>query len=145
MISLMLFIACLTVAHACTCALQPTVKEAYCKSNVDIVTLARVMSTDNSDTNPGGAWKYVIFHLRTWKGFDKLRNITTSILTTANSESACGLTGLLDDWDYLLTGKFGENGEIKITSCDLYMAWYDVTTEERDLLKDLRDGVEKCE
>ncbi|KIH50461.1 hypothetical protein ANCDUO_19460 [Ancylostoma duodenale] len=79
------------------------------------------------------------------RGFDKLRNITTSILTTANSESACGLTGLPDDWDYLLTGKFGGNGEIKITSCDLYMAWYDVTTEERDLLRDLRDGVEKCE
>ncbi|RCN37027.1 hypothetical protein ANCCAN_17077 [Ancylostoma caninum] len=114
------------------------------EEHFSLVTLARVLSTNNSYTNPGGAWKYEIWHLWTWKGVDKVRNNATSTLTAANSESVCGLTGLLDEWDYLLAGKFAKNGEIEITSCDLYMAWYDVSAEERNLLSDLRDEAEKC-
>ncbi|RCN26398.1 hypothetical protein ANCCAN_27876, partial [Ancylostoma caninum] len=115
------------------------------------VLLAKVLSINNgelstdaaNDTNTtnSGTWNYNIWHLRTWKG----PVVATSALTTPNSEEACGVTGLLEGWDYLLTGKKGKDGEITFTSCDLVMAWYDVTAEERDLLRDLREDPKKCD
>ncbi|KIH63651.1 hypothetical protein ANCDUO_06047 [Ancylostoma duodenale] len=96
MISLFVFIACLTAAHACTCD-PPTVEKEYCSSNVDIVTWARVLSIDGNRTEIGGSLKYTIWHLITFKGYDKVKNNATSILTTPNSDGQCGVTNLEAD------------------------------------------------
>ncbi|RCN29976.1 hypothetical protein ANCCAN_24259 [Ancylostoma caninum] len=151
MISLVVFIACLTAAHAtCSCKQFESVKEAFCQS--EYVLLARVLSingrhgelstnaSNSTDTTDSGTWSYNIWHLRTWKG----PVVATSALTTPNSESECGVTGLLQGWDYFLTGKKGKHGEITFTSCDVVMPWYQVTSEEIELLRELREDPKEC-
>ncbi|KAL6742116.1 hypothetical protein Aduo_015306 [Ancylostoma duodenale] len=151
MISPIVFIACLTAAHAtCSCKQFESVEEAFCES--EYVLLARVLSVNSkhgefstnaangTNTTDSGTWKYNIWHLRTWKG----PVVATSALTTPNSESECGVTGLLQEWDYLLTGKKGKDGEITFTSCDLVMPWSHVTPEEIELLRELRGDPKKC-
>ncbi|RCN49278.1 tissue inhibitor of metalloproteinase, partial [Ancylostoma caninum] len=150
MISLIVFIACLTTAHAaCSCKPFETVKEAFCQS--DYVLLARVLSINSKDsesptnaandtnTTASGTWNYRIWHVQTWKG----PVVATSVLTTPNGE--CGVTGLLQDWDYFLTGKKGKNGEVTFTSCDFVMPWTDLTPGEHDLLLELMWDPKKCE
>ncbi|EYB84806.1 hypothetical protein Y032_0310g2122 [Ancylostoma ceylanicum] len=152
MLFLLVFIACFTSVHAaCSCEPFKTVKEAFCKS--DYVLLAKVLSINSkygevptkaaNDTNKtnDGTWFYDIWHMRTWKG----PIVATSLLTTANSGEGCGVTGLLKDWEYFLTGKKGEKGEITFTSCDFVMPHYDLTAEELELLMDLRDDPKKCD
>lgn len=39
---------------------------------------------------------------------------------------------------YLAVGKMGDDGVMQITACDIVMAWYDVTADEREALKDMR-------
>ncbi|EPB76497.1 tissue inhibitor of metalloproteinase [Ancylostoma ceylanicum] len=140
MISLIVFIACFTAANACSCQ-RRELKDAFCNS--DIVTMARVESIDKSDTSIGGAVNYGIWHLRTWKGLDKVN--VTSVLTTSNSIDACGKIDLEQDMDYVLTGKLKDNGEISFTSCDFVNRWSEVTGSEMDLLRDLREGTKKCQ
>ncbi|KAL6728586.1 hypothetical protein Aduo_010346 [Ancylostoma duodenale] len=178
MISLLVFIACLTVAHAaCSCKPFETVKDAFCQS--DYVLLARVLAVNSeygesstyaaNDTNStdSGRWKYRIWHIRTWKvvafhtpGRQRIlfcwffkKNVTVaqncccfrvlSLPTTPNSE--CGVTGLLKDWDYFLTGKKGNDDKITLTSRDFVMSWTDLTTGEHDLLMELMWDPKKCE
>nr|ACB13195.1 tissue inhibitor of metalloprotease-2 [Ancylostoma caninum] len=150
MISLIVFIACLTTTQAaCSCKPFGTLKEAFCQS--DYVLLAKVLSVNSKygessrneandmSTTANGTWSYHVWHMRTWKG----PVVDTSVLTTSYSE--CGVTGLLKNWDYFLTGKQGKDGEITITSCDFVMPSTDVTPEEHDLLMDLMGDPKKCE
>ncbi|KIH60465.1 hypothetical protein ANCDUO_09287 [Ancylostoma duodenale] len=118
--------------------------------NLSLVLLARVLSINSkngesstnaaNDTNStaSGTWNYRIWHVRTWKG----PIVATSALTTPNSE--CGVTGLLKDWDYFLTGKKGSDGGITFTSCDFVMPWTDITPGEHDLLMELMWDPKKC-
>ncbi|EYC37083.1 hypothetical protein Y032_0828g2559 [Ancylostoma ceylanicum] len=143
MISLIAFVACLTAAHACTCE-QPSVEQAFCNKESDIVTWARVMSINGDLEKPEQPWEYTIWHLRTWKGYEKVKDNSTSILTTSSKDADCGLTGLVEEWDYILEGKM-EGDKIKITSCNLALPYYQVTPEDMGLLSDLKNGDKKCE
>ncbi|KAL6743619.1 hypothetical protein Aduo_016639 [Ancylostoma duodenale] len=120
-------------------------REAYCNSRNDIVTWARVMSIDGDLEEPETPWKYTIWHFATWKGYDKVKDNATIILTTPNSDSQCGARGLWEEGDYILAGKLKENGEIYITTCDLILPYEQHTSEDIDLLRDLRYGTKKCE
>ncbi|KAL6728611.1 hypothetical protein Aduo_010368 [Ancylostoma duodenale] len=142
MISLTVFIACLTTAHAsCSCKPFETVKEAFCQS--DYVLLGRVLSINTVNAGNAtavGAWNYNIWHMWTWKG----PIVPTSALTAPNS-GTCGVSGvLLKNWDYFLTGKKGKNGEITFTSCDFVMPYYEIAPEEMHVLMKLRDEPKKC-
>ncbi|KAL6728587.1 hypothetical protein Aduo_010347 [Ancylostoma duodenale] len=150
MISLIAFIACVTAAHAaCSCRPFGSVKEAFCQS--DYVLMARVLavngkygesSTDaasDMSTTANVTWSYHVWHMRTWKG----PVVDTSLLSTPYSE--CGVTGLLKDWDYFLTGKKGKDGEITVTSCDFVVPSTDIIPEEHDLLMELMRDPKKCE
>ncbi|KIH57346.1 hypothetical protein ANCDUO_12464 [Ancylostoma duodenale] len=68
--------------------------------------------------------------------------VATIILSTPKSE--CGVTALLQDWKYFLTGKKGKNGEITFTSCDFVMPSDHLTPEENVLLLELMYHPEKC-
>ncbi|KAL6728584.1 hypothetical protein Aduo_010345 [Ancylostoma duodenale] len=152
MISLIVFMAYLTAAHAaCSCKQVESVKEAFCQS--EYLLLARVLSiysgqgemsanaSNESKKTDSGTWSYNIWHLQTYKG----DVVATSNLTTPSSEDACGVPGLVEDVDYFLSGKKGKNGEITFTSCDLVMPSYQITPDEMDLLRELREDPKKCD
>ncbi|KIH62413.1 hypothetical protein ANCDUO_07305 [Ancylostoma duodenale] len=99
-------------------------------------------STDaasDMSTTANVTWSYHVWHMRTWKG----PVVDTSLLSTPYSE--CGVTGLLKDWDYFLTGKKGKDGEITVTSCDFVVPSTDIIPEEHDLLMELMRDPKKCE
>ncbi|RCN43333.1 hypothetical protein ANCCAN_10658 [Ancylostoma caninum] len=102
------------------------------------------MSIHGDREKPEEPWTYTIWHVHTWKGYDKVKDNATSILTTSSSESACGQTGLMKEMDYFLQGKMEDNGEISITSCNLALPCYDVNEDDVNLLRDLRDEKKKC-
>ncbi|RCN51668.1 tissue inhibitor of metalloproteinase [Ancylostoma caninum] len=133
MISLLVFIACLTSAHAaCSCKPYQTVKEAVCKS--DFAILAKVMSVNHAQ------WSYKIWPMRTWKG-PRLRE---ALLTTPKREDLCGVPGLTENMEYFLTGKVVKNGVFSFTSCDYLMKLSDLTSEEYNILLELMWYPEKC-
>ncbi|EPB76505.1 tissue inhibitor of metalloproteinase [Ancylostoma ceylanicum] len=150
MLFLIVFIACFTAADAaCSCEPYRTVKEAFCKS--DYVLLTRVLSinrngesstnaANDTKTTESGTMSYNILHVQSWKG----PKVTTSALTTPNSEDACGVTGLLENLDYFLTGKKGKNGEVTFTSCDFVGPFSHLTREENYLLEDLARDPNQC-
>ncbi|EYC02045.1 hypothetical protein Y032_0102g3451 [Ancylostoma ceylanicum] len=151
MFLLTVLFACFTAADAaCSCKPFETMKEAFCNS--DYVLLAKVLSinnkqgelstnaTNDTKTSNDGKWSYNIWHMRTWKG----DRIATSVLTTASSEDACGVPGLLEDWDYVLTGKKVKDGEISITGCDVAMPYSQLSPDEQDTFMQLMWEPEKC-
>ncbi|KIH54939.1 hypothetical protein ANCDUO_14912 [Ancylostoma duodenale] len=101
------------------------------------------MAIDGDRKEPGKQLKYTIWHLHTWKGYDKVKDNATSILTTPSSDDQCGVTNLVEEADYFLSGKL-QNGEIYITNCNLVLPYEYVTRDDVDLLRDLRDGVKQC-
>ncbi|RCN43339.1 hypothetical protein ANCCAN_10664, partial [Ancylostoma caninum] len=109
MISLIVFVACLTAVNAeCSCKPFESLKEAFCQS--DFVLLATVkkinfeygkLPGNDTNTTEGEPWTYNIWHSgKTWKG----PILAASVLSTPNSEDACGVPGLSENVEYFLTG-----------------------------------------
>ncbi|RCN28200.1 hypothetical protein ANCCAN_26061, partial [Ancylostoma caninum] len=96
------------------------------------------MDAENDTKPTTNGWFYHIHHARTWKG----PIVATSILSTPNSE--CGITSLLQGWEYFVTGKKGKDGEITFTTCDFVMPSDQLTPEEHVLLLELMYHPEKC-
>ncbi|EPB76500.1 hypothetical protein ANCCEY_04400 [Ancylostoma ceylanicum] len=113
--------------------------------NVSLVTWARVLNITGDLQKPEEPWKYTIWHLRTWKGYEKVKDNSTSVLTTSSSYTACGLVGLQEEEEYILAGRMGDNGEISITSCDLALPYRQAYPEDMELLRNLKYETKKCE
>ncbi|KAL6728609.1 hypothetical protein Aduo_010367 [Ancylostoma duodenale] len=148
MISLVVFIACLTAANAkCSCKPFESLMEAFCQSDYALLATVKKINfvygelpTNDTNTTDGGKWSYYIWHSgKTWKG----PIVAASLLTTPNSEDACGVPGLSANVEYFLTGKL-EGDEFTFTSCDFVMPSSDLAPQEYELLMQLMWYPKKC-
>ncbi|EYB84795.1 hypothetical protein Y032_0310g2116 [Ancylostoma ceylanicum] len=95
---------------------------------------------NDTKATDSGKWSYNIWHTATWKGDIR----STSLLTTPNSEDACGVPGLSKDVEYFITGKNEKDGEIFFTYCDFVMPSDHLDQREREYLLQLMWYPDKC-
>ncbi|XP_077356022.1 metalloproteinase inhibitor 2-like [Festucalex cinctus] len=121
--------------QACTCfPIHP--QELYCQRDV-VVIKARVVGVMPDTQGESGSIKYAIWHLKTFKGVEKLFG---AIYTGPNS-AACGIT-LTKGVVYLFMGRLQFDGTLHVSLCDFYRPWDALSDAQKKVLDRYGEGCE---
>nr|CAD2140321.1 unnamed protein product [Meloidogyne enterolobii] len=121
--------------NGCYCG-KMSEEEKYCNS--DWVAYVKSLRRGEVRDKEGKAseYEYTVKLLKTFKD-NKTCNQNNKIdcIYSATNSAACGVE-LKDSQEYLLFGRYGDDGKRKISSCGYNREWNEVSEKLKKLLKD---------